>query len=110
MSLTLVLIVQRRSSIEELNSKQMTKLAKQAGSSCNQGTFAPVWQVLKTSSERLASLHMQMFQKVTELVKDVSKYADELQKKYKVVSSLYFFFSMAYILKTVRLDKKLQKS
>ncbi|XP_044741544.1 F-BAR domain only protein 2 isoform X3 [Chrysoperla carnea] len=74
-----------RSNIEELNSKQMTKLAKQAGSSCNQGTFAPVWQVLKASSERLATLHMQMFQKVSELVKDVSKYADDLQKKYKVV-------------------------
>lgn len=49
------------------------------------GTFAPLWQVLKNSAERLAALHLQMVQKVSELVKDVSKYADELHKKHKTV-------------------------
>lgn len=74
-----------KSNIEEHNSKLMTKLANKAGSGCINGTFAPIWVVLKSSAERLASLHLQMVQKITELVKDVSKYADELSKKHKQV-------------------------
>lgn len=74
-----------KSSIEETNSKVMTKLANKASSGCVHGTFAPVWVVLKSSAEKLSSLHLQMVHKITELVKDVSKYADELHKKHKTV-------------------------
>lgn len=74
-----------KSNIEESNSKLMTKLANKAGSGCVNGTFAPIWVVLKSSAERLASLHLQMVQKISELVKDVAKYADELHKKHKCV-------------------------
>ena len=77
-----------RASIEEKHSKLLSKLDKQAAGGCVQGTFAPVWQVLRTSAEKLSSMHMQMVQKVTELVKEVSKYADELQKKHKTVCCL----------------------
>ncbi|XP_017780237.1 PREDICTED: F-BAR domain only protein 2 [Nicrophorus vespilloides] len=77
--------LRERSSIEENNSKLLAKLAKQAGNCCNQGTFAPVWNVLKTSAERLSALHLQMVQKVSDLVKDVSKYTDDLHKKHKLV-------------------------
>lgn len=63
----------------------MSKLAKQAGSCCPQGTFAPIWQVLKASMERLSQLHMQMVQRVSDLVKDIGKYSDELHKKHKSV-------------------------
>ncbi|XP_056646081.1 F-BAR domain only protein 2 isoform X3 [Diorhabda sublineata] len=73
------------SNIEENNSKSLSKLAKQAGSCCVHGTFAPLWQVLKASAERLSALHMQMVQKVTDLVKEVHKYAEELHKKHKSV-------------------------
>lgn len=59
-----------------------------------QGTFAPFWQVLRTSSEKLANFHMQMVQKVTELVKEVTKYAEELHKKHKTVRS----YAVQYIL------------
>ena len=52
-----------------------------------QGTFAPFWHVLRTSSEKLANLHLQMVQKVTELVKEVTRYAEELHKKHKTVCS-----------------------
>lgn len=79
-----------RSNIEENYSKLLSKLAKQASSCCVNGTFAPLWQMLKTSSEQLATLHMQMVQKVSELVKDVNKYADELHKKHKVVRVFNF--------------------
>lgn len=74
-----------KSNIEESNSKLMTKLANKAGSGCAHGTFAPVWVVLKSSAEKLSSLHLQMVHKISELVKDVSKYADELHKKHKSV-------------------------
>ncbi|XP_037040930.1 F-BAR domain only protein 2 isoform X2 [Bradysia coprophila] len=74
-----------KSNIEEHNSKLMTKLANKAGSGCVNGTFAPIWVVLKSSADRLASLHLQMVQKISELVKDVAKYADELHKKHKTV-------------------------
>lgn len=77
--------LRERSNIEENNSKLLGKLAKQAGGGCVQGTFAPLWQVLRTTAEKLASLHLQMMQKVSDLVKDVTKYSDDLHKKHKTV-------------------------
>ncbi|XP_072402086.1 F-BAR domain only protein 2 isoform X1 [Diabrotica undecimpunctata] len=77
--------LRERSNIEENNSKLLSKLAKQTGSCCVHGTFAPLWQVLKTSAERLSVLHMQTVQKVTDLVKEVHKYTEELHKKHKLV-------------------------
>lgn len=74
-----------RSNVEETNSKSLAKLAKQANSNCTQGTFAPFWGVLKCSAEKLSNLHQHMFQKVSELVKDVARYAEELHKKHKAV-------------------------
>lgn len=64
----------------------LSKFAKQTGSCCTQGTFAPLWQVLKASAEKLSVLHMQMVQKVSELVKEINKYSEELHKKHKTVS------------------------
>ncbi|CAG5051087.1 unnamed protein product [Parnassius apollo] len=77
--------LRERSNIEETNSKLLAKLAKQANSNCAQGTFAPFWGVLKCSAEKLSNLHQHMFQKVSELVKDVARYAEELHKKHKAV-------------------------
>ncbi|XP_046481953.1 F-BAR domain only protein 2 isoform X2 [Neodiprion pinetum] len=78
--------LRERSAIEESNYKLLSKVAKQAsGSGGSHGTFAPVWAALRGAAEKLAGLHLQMAQKVGELIKDVSKYADELHKKHKVV-------------------------
>ncbi|XP_015435250.1 PREDICTED: F-BAR domain only protein 2 [Dufourea novaeangliae] len=78
--------LKERSAIEENNYKLLSKVAKQVGnSSSTQGTFAPVWAALRGAAEKLAGLHLQMAQRVTELIKDVSKYADELHKKHKAV-------------------------
>lgn len=93
-----------RSSLEETYSKQLGKLAKQCGSSTsiaaansatantngapNVGplcTFTPLWQLLKTSCEKVAQLQLQMAQKLNDMVKDVGKYSDELARKHKVV-------------------------
>lgn len=81
--------LRERSAIEENNYKLLSKVAKQASnSSSTQGTFAPVWAALRGAAEKLASLHLQMAQRVSELIKDVSKYADELHKRHKAVSNL----------------------
>ena len=93
-----------RSSLEETYSKQLGKLAKQCGSSTsiaaansattntngapNVGplcTFTPLWQLLKTSCEKVAQLQLQMAQKLNDMVKDVGKYSEELARKHKVV-------------------------
>ena len=42
-----------------------------------------MWQVLKNLSEKLSTAHSQMVLKIEELVKELLKYADELQKQYK---------------------------
>ena len=79
------LIFETRSSLEEVHSKALTRLSNVATNRSPHGTFAPVWQILKNSSEKLSSIHIQMVQKIQEIVKDLAKYADELQKKYKTV-------------------------
>lgn len=85
--------LRERSAIEENNYKLLSKVAKQASNS-TQGTFAPIWAALRGAAEKLAVLHFQMAQRVTELIKDVSKYADELHKKHKAVSNYIFVFNL----------------
>ena len=78
--------LRERSAIEENNYKLLSKVAKQANSSnSTQGTFSPIWTALKGAAEKLAGLHLQLAQKVSELIKDVSKYSEELHKKHKAV-------------------------
>ncbi|XP_059490767.1 F-BAR domain only protein 2 isoform X8 [Neocloeon triangulifer] len=77
--------LRERAIIEENICKLLTKHAKTASSSTGQGTFAPLWTLLKNSSEKLSTLHGQMFQKISDLVKDVTKYSEELHKKHKTV-------------------------
>jgi len=74
-----------RSSLEESHSKALTKLAKLAGNGCANGSFAPLWQILRNSSEELSKVHGLMVQKVEDLFKDLAKYTEDLQKKYKSV-------------------------
>lgn len=64
----------------------LAKLAKQTSSTATTGTFNPLWQLLRVSIEKLTTLHLQLVHKVCELVKDVTKYTDELHKKHKNVS------------------------
>lgn len=77
--------IQERSNMEEMNWKHFGKMAKQTASFCGLGTFAPLWLILRTSVEKLSNLHFQMFQKMTELVKEVAKYTEDLHKKHRVV-------------------------
>lgn len=85
--------LRERSAIEENNYKLLSKVAKQVSNS-TQGTFAPVWAALRGAAEKLAVLHFQMAQRVSELIKDVSKYADELHKKHKAVRNCFLLFNL----------------
>lgn len=51
-------------------------------------TFAPVWDVFKSSTEKLASCHMELVRKLQELIKDVQKYVEEQAKAHKKVRNL----------------------
>ncbi|XP_059500777.1 F-BAR domain only protein 2 isoform X1 [Stegostoma tigrinum] len=69
--------------IEDIYSRSMTKLAKATSNYSQLGTFAPVWDVLKLSTEKLASSHLDLVRKLQELIKEVQKYGDEQTKAHK---------------------------
>ncbi|KAM9368000.1 F-BAR domain only protein 2 [Phaethornis superciliosus] len=75
--------IRERATIEEAYSRSMTKLAKSASNYTQLGTFAPVWDVFKTSTEKLASCHLDLVRRLQELIKEVHKYGDEQIKSYK---------------------------
>lgn len=52
-------------------------------------TFAPVWDVFKTSTEKLASCHLDLVRRLQELIKEVHKYGDEQIKAYKKVINFF---------------------
>uniref|UniRef100_A0A2K5PS15 FCH and mu domain containing endocytic adaptor 2 n=1 Tax=Cebus imitator TaxID=2715852 RepID=A0A2K5PS15_CEBIM len=69
--------------IEEAYSRSMTKLAKSASNYSQLGTFAPVWDVFKTSTEKLANCHLDLVRKLQELIKEVQKYGEDQVKSHK---------------------------
>ncbi|XP_058430126.1 F-BAR domain only protein 2 isoform X1 [Marmota monax] len=75
--------VRERATIEEAYSRSMTKLAKSASNYSQLGTFAPVWDVFKTSTEKLANCHLDLVRKLQELIKEVQKYGEEQAKSHK---------------------------
>ncbi|XP_031433363.1 F-BAR domain only protein 2 isoform X2 [Clupea harengus] len=75
--------IRERSTIEDTYGKAMTKLAKSASNFSQLGTFAPVWDVFKSSTEKLAVCHLELVRKLQELMKEVQKYVDDQAKAHK---------------------------
>ncbi|XP_027882367.1 F-BAR domain only protein 2 isoform X4 [Xiphophorus couchianus] len=75
--------IRERSVIEEAYARSMTKLAKSAGNFSQLGTFAPMWDIFRSSTEKLASCHMDLVRKLQELIKEVQKYVEEQAKAHK---------------------------
>ncbi|XP_073717055.1 F-BAR domain only protein 2 isoform X1 [Misgurnus anguillicaudatus] len=75
--------IRERATIEEAYSRSMTKLAKTASNCSQLGTFAPVWEVFKHSTEKLALCHLELVRKLQELIKEVQKYVEEQAKNHK---------------------------
>ncbi|KAM4548769.1 f-BAR domain only protein 1 isoform 2-T3 [Odontesthes bonariensis] len=72
--------VRERAAIEETYSKSMSKLAKIASNGSPQGTFAPMWDVFRVSSDKLALCHLELMKKMNDLIRDINKYGDEQVK------------------------------
>ncbi|XP_033478736.2 f-BAR domain only protein 1 isoform X1 [Epinephelus lanceolatus] len=72
--------VRESTAIEETYSKSMSKLAKMASNGSPQGTFAPMWDVFRVSSDKLALCHLELMRKMNDLIRDINKYGDEQVK------------------------------
>ncbi|KAK4308431.1 hypothetical protein Pmani_019869 [Petrolisthes manimaculis] len=77
--------LKERWSIDETYSKSLAKLANKTNPNTEKGTCAPIFGVLKQSSEILSIIHSDTVVRVQELVKNVAKYNDDLHKKHKGV-------------------------
>ncbi|XP_016525341.1 F-BAR domain only protein 2 isoform X9 [Poecilia formosa] len=75
--------IRERSVIEEAYARSMTKLAKSAGNFSQLGTFAPMWDIFKSSTEKLATCHMELVKKLQDLIKEVQRYVEEQAKAHK---------------------------
>lgn len=51
-------------------------------------TFAPLWEVFRVSSDKLALCHLELTRKLHDLLKDVLRYGEEQLKTHKKVMGL----------------------
>ncbi|XP_037324838.2 f-BAR domain only protein 1 [Pungitius pungitius] len=72
--------VRESAAVEETYSKSMSKLAKMASNGSPLGTFAPMWDVFRVSSDKLALCHLDLMRKMNDLIRDINKYGDEQVK------------------------------
>ncbi|XP_032723520.1 F-BAR domain only protein 1 isoform X3 [Lontra canadensis] len=75
--------IRERATIEETYSKAMAKLSKLASNGTPMGTFAPLWEVFRVSSDKLALCHLELTRKLQDLIKDVLRYGEEQLKLHK---------------------------
>ncbi|XP_061044638.1 F-BAR domain only protein 1 isoform X10 [Eubalaena glacialis] len=75
--------IRERATIEETYSKAMAKLSKLASNGTSVGTFAPLWEVFRVSSDKLALCHLELTRKLQDLIKDVLRYGEEQLKAQK---------------------------
>ncbi|XP_029469567.1 F-BAR domain only protein 1 isoform X2 [Rhinatrema bivittatum] len=75
--------VRERAAIEETYSKSMAKLSKMASNGSQLGTFAPLWDVFRVSSDKLSLCHMELVKKLQDLIKEINRYGEEQIKVHK---------------------------
>ncbi|XP_066205736.1 F-BAR domain only protein 1 [Saccopteryx leptura] len=75
--------IRERATIEETYSKAMAKLSKLASNGTPMGTFAPLWEVFRVSSDKLALCHLELTRKLQDLIKDMLRYSEEQLKTHK---------------------------
>nr|XP_020636859.1 F-BAR domain only protein 1 [Pogona vitticeps] len=75
--------VRERAAVEEAYAKSMVKMSKVAGNSTQLGTFAPLWEVFRISSDKLALCHAELVKKLQDLIKEISRYGDEQLRAHK---------------------------
>ncbi|XP_031467864.1 F-BAR domain only protein 1-like, partial [Phasianus colchicus] len=77
--------VRERAAIEESYAKAMVKLSKMATNGTQLGTFAPLWEVFRVSSDKLALCHLELVRKLQELLRELSRYGEEQGRAHKKV-------------------------
>ncbi|XP_030324335.1 F-BAR domain only protein 1 isoform X2 [Calypte anna] len=75
--------VRERAAIEENYAKAMVKLSKMATNGTQLGTFAPLWEVFRISSDKLALCHLELMRKLQDLIKEISRYGEEQGRVHK---------------------------
>ncbi|CAH2293239.1 F-BAR domain only 1 isoform X1 [Pelobates cultripes] len=75
--------VRERAAVEENYSKSMQKLSKMVSSGSHLGTFAPMWEMFRVSSDKLALCHLELNKKLNDLIKEINRYGDEQVKVHK---------------------------
>ncbi|KAJ6652832.1 hypothetical protein lerEdw1_010612 [Lerista edwardsae] len=75
--------VRERATVEETYAKSMIKMSKMAGNSTQLGSFAPLWEVFRISSDKLALCHAELVKKLQDLIKEISRYGDEQLRAHK---------------------------
>ncbi|XP_030919139.1 F-BAR domain only protein 1 [Geospiza fortis] len=61
----------------------MVKLSKMATNGTQLGTFAPLWEVFRISSDKLALCHLELMKKLHDLIKEISRYGEEQGRVHK---------------------------
>ncbi|XP_043576626.1 F-BAR domain only protein 1-like [Chiloscyllium plagiosum] len=74
--------VRERALIEEMYSKSMSKLSKMVSNS-SLGTFAPMWDVFRTSADKLALCHFELVRKLNDLIKEMNRFNEEQVKMHR---------------------------
>uniref|UniRef100_A0A3P9Q9C2 FCH and mu domain containing endocytic adaptor 2 n=1 Tax=Poecilia reticulata TaxID=8081 RepID=A0A3P9Q9C2_POERE len=64
----------------QISSKELTDFIRESMSVL---TFAPMWDIFKSSTEKLATCHMELVKKLQELIKEVQRYVEEQAKAHK---------------------------
>uniref|UniRef100_A0A8C0V8B6 Uncharacterized protein n=1 Tax=Cyanistes caeruleus TaxID=156563 RepID=A0A8C0V8B6_CYACU len=64
----------------------MVKLSKMATNGTQLGTFAPLWEVFRISSDKLALCHLELMKKLHDLIKEISRYGEEQGRVHKKVA------------------------
>uniref|UniRef100_A0A8D0GSC9 FCH and mu domain containing endocytic adaptor 1 n=1 Tax=Sphenodon punctatus TaxID=8508 RepID=A0A8D0GSC9_SPHPU len=72
-----------RAVVEETYAKSMGKLSKMAANSTQLGTFAPLWEVFRISSDKLALCHQELVRKLQELIREIGRYGEEQLRAHK---------------------------
>uniref|UniRef100_A0A4W3H3I4 FCH and mu domain containing endocytic adaptor 1 n=1 Tax=Callorhinchus milii TaxID=7868 RepID=A0A4W3H3I4_CALMI len=75
--------VRERALIEESYSKSMCKLAKMVSSNTQLGTFSPMWDVFRISSDKLALCHWELVRKLQELIKEMNRFSEDQVKVHR---------------------------
>ncbi|XP_043358680.1 F-BAR domain only protein 1 isoform X3 [Dermochelys coriacea] len=75
--------IRERATVEEIYGKSMAKLAKIATNGTQLGTFAPLWEVFRVSSDKLALCHLELVKKLHDLLKEIARYGEEQGKVHK---------------------------